>query len=173
MAPRNPTANVEPDFEGGEWSATREAFVGQGNSQEEAVEMLRKAWRDQHQRSLERWEEHLQQEQQNRGREENSQAEREAAPTVVPQPEVERPDWLSRPTPNFLDIQPARHILKRLEKKEYVELWHFTVQGCQEAANTSLSTPDDTFGWSTLEMDLCFSRLQPRQRHRRGSRTSP
>ena len=28
MAPRNPTANVEPDFEGEEWSATREAFVG-------------------------------------------------------------------------------------------------------------------------------------------------
>ena len=145
MALRDPTTEVEPDFDGEEWGVAREAFIRQGDSQEEAVRTLQKAWRDQHQRNLERWEEHLQQEQQDRTREEGGQAGQEAAPAAGPQPEVKRPDWLNHPTPSFLDIRPARHILKRLEKKEFVELWHFTVQGCQDAAHLDLSTSDDTF----------------------------
>ena len=36
--------------------------------------------------------------------------------------------------------------MKRLKKKEYVELWHFTIQGCRDAALTDLTTPNDTFG---------------------------
>ena len=137
--------DVEPDFEGEEWSVTRDAFVGQGDSPEEAITKLQTAWRDQHQRNLERWEEHRQQEQQDRDDEQAGQNGQEATPAVDPGPEAEKPDWLNYPTPNFLDIRPARHVLKRLEKKEFVELWHFTVQGCQDAARSDLSAPDDTF----------------------------
>ena len=31
------------------------------------------------------------------------------------------------------------------EEEEAGELWHFTTQGCQEAAHKDLSVPDDTF----------------------------
>ena len=32
-----------------------------------------------------------------------------------------------QPTPRFVDIKPARHALKRLEK-EFVEIWYFTAE---------------------------------------------
>jgi hypothetical protein len=45
-----------------------------------------------------------------------------------------------------LDLKPPHHILRRLEKKEFVELWHFTADGCRSAAAADLATPDDTIG---------------------------
>ena len=70
----------------------------------------------------------------------------EVVPEVEPSNDPEPPDRFNLPTPNFLDIKPARHVLKRLEKKEFVELWHFTAEGCREAAAIDLVTPNDTFG---------------------------
>ena len=104
------------------------------------MEILRRSWRIKHNKDLARWAEYQQQEQ------EGDQAPREAEPGVEAIPEVEPPkdpepsDQFNLPTPNFLDIRPACHILKRLEKKEFVELWHFTVEGCREAAAIDLAT---------------------------------
>ena len=55
------------------------------------------------------------------------------------------PEWLES-TPSFLDVQPARNIIKRLKKKEYIELWHFTAQGCRDAALTDLANPEGALG---------------------------
>jgi hypothetical protein len=69
-------------------------------------------------------------------------------------PAQEEPDWRNRPTPSFLDLQPARHILKKLEKKEFVDLWHFTALGCQEAATIDASNPEDRFCLVSAERGL-------------------
>lgn len=144
MAPRDPTAEVEPDFQGEEWDIARDALVAQGNTEDEAIAVLQKSWRDQHQRRLVAWDEHLQQLLQDQGNQ-GQAAPMPVDPAETPAPEDERPDWTGRPTPSFLDIRPAHHVLKKLEKKEYVDLWHFTAQGCREAASLDLATPDDTF----------------------------
>jgi len=41
--------------------------------------------------------------------------------TLEPPTTNETPNWINLPTPGFLDIKPARHVLKKLEKKEFVE----------------------------------------------------
>ena len=125
--------------------------MAQGKSAEEAVEVLRKSWRDQHERNLEAWNEHRLQQQGNQGQEEAPQD-----PVIPPELTGEKPDWMTRPTPNFLDIRPARHVIKRLEKKEYVELWHFTAQGCQDAASLELAAPDDTYSIVNTDRGLMF-----------------
>ena len=156
MPPRNPTADVEPNFEEDHWEGARTAIMGGGKTAEEANEILRQAWKGRHERDLGIWNEHLQQLQQEGG-------EDEQIPEVIPEheelAETEMPDWLDKPTPSFLDIKPARNILKRLEKKEFIELWHFTAEGCRNAAAVDLASPDETFGLVNTEKGLLFQNI--------------
>ena len=59
MDPRDPTADIEPDFEEEAWEAPRQALIEGGKSLEEAVDVLKQSWRSQHNRNLEAWNEHL------------------------------------------------------------------------------------------------------------------
>ena len=156
MPPRNPTADVEPNFEEDHWEGARTAIMGGGKTAEEANEILRQAWKGRHERDLGIWNEHLQQLQQEGG-------EDEQIPEVIPEheelAETEMPDWLDKPTPSFLDIKPACNILKRLEKKEFIELWHFTAEGCRNAAAVDLASPDETFGLVNTEKGLLFQNI--------------
>ena len=151
MAPRDPTTELEPEFENEEWTVTREALISQGNTADEALEILRKSWRDQHQRRLQAWNEHLEQQQQEQDRERGLGRGEDPPPNPPPS---DKPAWTGRPTPNFLDVRPARHVLKRLEKREYVELWYFTMAGCQDAAARDLAAPQDTFNLVSTDNGL-------------------
>lgn len=130
---------------------TREALISQGNTADEALEILRKSWRDQHQRRLQAWNEHLEQQQQEQDRERGLGRGEDPPPNPPPS---DKPAWTGRPTPNFLDVRPARHVLKRLEKREYVELWYFTMAGCQDAAARDLAAPQDTFNLVSTDNGL-------------------
>lgn len=141
MAPRDPTTDIEPNFESEEWLAVRQTMLVQGESEEQVVEALRKAWRDQHQKNVEAWTEHQQQQ-----NETNVNPPNPAVDSgVQPLEEEERPEWLNQPTPSFLDVLPASHVMKKLEKKEFVELWYFTAKGCRDAASLESTAPDETF----------------------------
>src|SRR5579872_2183075 len=155
MAPRDPTGDVEPDFEGMEWSTTKDAIILSGKTPEEAVEMLRTGWRSTHQRNLDAWNKHIQQLQgQGDG---NAQAQQEQVPRIATPPDNrDRPAWRNRLTPKFLDILPAKRILTKLEKKEFVEIWHFTAQGCKEGAAVELSMLDDTYSLVDTGSGLAF-----------------
>ena len=152
MAPRNPTADTEPNFESEAWEA---AIVAGGQSVQDAINLMKQAWKTQHEKDLEAWDEYLRQRQASLEQEGNDRRNStEIPPNTTTPTEDETPEWMSRPTPSFLDILPARHILKKLEKKEFVELWHFTAQGCRDAASIDLATPDDTFGLINTEKGL-------------------
>ena len=132
-------------------------MVAGGMSAEEATNMLKEGWRAQHERELEAW--NQQQAQQGaaeaadrEGRQADPLAEEEPTDPVVP-------EWINKPTPSFLDIMPARHVLKRLEKKEFVELWHFTAEGCRGAAAVDVSTPDETFGLINTDKGLVLQTI--------------
>ena len=43
------------------------------------------------------------------------------------------------------------HILKRLETKEFIDLWHFTAQGCCEATTLELTAPENAFSFISTE----------------------
>ena len=137
MEPRNPTADREPDFEGAEWEGLRTALTDSGKTHDEAVEILLQGWKNQHERNVRAWDEWRQQQE----RENEEAGDRDNGEDSA--------EW--RPTPGFLDLQPAQHVMKRLKKKEYVELWYFTAQGCQNAAAADLVSPDETFGFVSTE----------------------
>ena len=147
MEIRDPTKDVEPNFLSDDGEGMREAIVEGGKSVDEAVEILRRGWQAQHEKNIQAWNEQVGRQPPGAGNDDD-----EPRPQNLPDTgrdnddDDETPDWLSRPTPSFLDVQPARHVLKKLEKKEFVELWHFTAQGCYDAATMDLNTPDDTFG---------------------------
>ena len=122
-----PTANEEPDFKHEIWEGTRAVIVERGKTVEGAVEILRSAWNAKHDKDMALWTEHLEREQEVK---QVNREELEAAvvPAAEPPVELDPPNQFSLPTPGFLDIKPARHILKQLEKKEFMELWHFTTE---------------------------------------------
>ena len=153
MVPRDPTADTEPDFGSDCWNPTREVMVNQELSTERAIEILRQSWRAQRQKDIEVWNEHLQQLQ---PEEDRRQRDRDNPTGSIAD---EEPEWL--PTPSFLDNQPACHVLEKLEKKEYVELWYFKTQ--------SLSTPQlltTPSAWPTPRKTLCPQRSEQLPCHR-------
>ena len=125
MAPRNPTADKEPDFEDESWEGPRTAIMEGGRTAEEAVGMLGQSWRTKHDRDDTSWTKQM------RLEEEAALAAREEQ-EAAPIPAIELPkqpeksgqqDWTNLPlTPSFLNIKPARHILKWLEKRS---LWNY------------------------------------------------
>jgi hypothetical protein len=143
MPPRDPTLDVEPDFEEEAWEGTIAAIVEGGKSAEEAVEILRRGWRTKYDRDLVLWNEYVQQ--QRTGPEPGERGRRDPANDPMEEQPEETEEPVLRPTPSFLDLKPAHHVLKRLEKKEFVELWYFTAEGCKSAAAADLATPDETF----------------------------
>ena len=147
MQLRDPTGDTEPDFLSDNWEGLRNVMIEEGRTEDEAVEILKRGWKAQHEKNVAAWNEQLEQRRRNLEEERNEEEERRPShPAEVGNEDDEAPEWLDRPTPSFLDAQPARHVLKKLEKKEFVELWHFTIQGCHDAALIDLQAPDDTFG---------------------------
>lgn len=146
MAPRDPTGDKEPDFLSEDWESIRDAIIAGGKTLEEAVEVIKQSWTTRHEKDMDAWNEYQQQQRATSAQPEDN---RDNAPL-----DEDPPAWLNRPTPSHLDVQPARHILKKLEKKEFVELWHFTAQGCRNAASIDLAAPDDTFGLINTEKGL-------------------
>ena len=146
MPTHNPTGDEEPDFRDEGWEGVRAAIIEGGKRDKAATEMSRQSWQIKHNRDVARWEEHLQQEQEVDQAPRGAELQVEVIPEVEPLKDPESPDQFNLPTPNFLDIKPARHVLKCLEKKEFFELWHFTTEGCREATAINLATLNDTFG---------------------------
>ncbi|KAF9782113.1 hypothetical protein BJ322DRAFT_1022596 [Thelephora terrestris] len=139
----DPTAETEPDYESAVWDAARNAIIAGGKTPEEAIGILREGWRAQHDGALKEWNEHLQRQQEEENKRERGQADLSVGEQNT-EPDV--PEWINKPTPSFLDIKPARNILKRLEKKEFIELWYFTAEGCKETSAADLNTPDNLLG---------------------------
>lgn len=159
MQLRDPTNETEPNFEEAGWEGTREAIMAGGKSLEEAIVILREGWQVRHERDLVAWNEHLRLHQQEAERE-REEGQGDGITPVDEQPsDSEEPEWANKPTPTFLDIKPARHILKKLEKKEFIELWHFTAEGCRDAAAVDLATPDGSYGLVDTGKGLVFQTI--------------
>ncbi|KAF9239302.1 hypothetical protein BU15DRAFT_46860 [Melanogaster broomeanus] len=47
--------------------------------------------------------------------------------------------------------RPSQYAILKLKNFEFVELWYFSPEGCKDAAKTSTSTMEDTFGISKVD----------------------
>jgi hypothetical protein len=157
MQPRDPTDDNEPDFDTPVWEGAKAAIIAGGRSAAEAIEILRAGWRAQHERDLEAWEDFQRQRRQEEDFDRDRERERDAVGEQPAGPG--NPELFKDPTPSFLDIKPARHVLKKLEKKEFVELWYFTVEGCKETAALDVATSDEVFGMVSTNNGLVFQNI--------------
>ncbi|KIK81734.1 hypothetical protein PAXRUDRAFT_15075 [Paxillus rubicundulus Ve08.2h10] len=46
---------------------------------------------------------------------------------------------------------PSQYAVLKLKNFEFIELWYFSPKGCRDAAKTSTSTMEDTFGISKVD----------------------
>ena len=88
---------------------------------------------------------------------------------LVP-PREENPDPPSKKKATYIDFDldttasnqiphtPCEYAVGRLEEFEYVELWYFTTEGCNEASKTTPTAADNTFGILSTKTGLA---LQP------------
>ncbi|KAG1809128.1 uncharacterized protein BJ212DRAFT_1302695 [Suillus subaureus] len=51
---------------------------------------------------------------------------------------------------------PSQYALQKIKSMEYVELWYFSPEGCQEAADSSRSTAEDSFGLVKVDGYVAF-----------------
>ncbi|KAF8867843.1 hypothetical protein BD779DRAFT_1463467, partial [Infundibulicybe gibba] len=51
--------------------------------------------------------------------------------------------------PNKVQLRPSQFALHKLEAIEYVELWYFTKDSCQEARRSQCATANDAYGITT------------------------
>ena len=52
---------------------------------------------------------------------------------------------------NYIAPRPAQYALWRIEEFEYVELWYFTPEGCNDTTHLQLTQYDDTFGLTKVD----------------------
>ena len=52
---------------------------------------------------------------------------------------------------NYIALRPAQYVLRRIDDFEYVELWYFTPEGCNDATQLQLTQYDDTFGLTKVD----------------------
>ncbi|KAF8878338.1 hypothetical protein BD779DRAFT_1417247, partial [Infundibulicybe gibba] len=55
---------------------------------------------------------------------------------------------------DFSEQRPSAYATDKLERKEYVEIWYFTWEGCEDASKQRFSTPQDVLSMARDGDDL-------------------
>ncbi|KAM6501608.1 hypothetical protein JOM56_001585 [Amanita muscaria] len=164
----DPNRAKTPDYTSEGFAPLRAALTTGDRTAEEAVQFLTDTWRDDINRKKLQWAQQLEEErlaeearrhEQEEGREPEGQNGRN--PPLDEQNGQPRSTAPSKPKLNALatgvtisDIRvprPSSYALKRLEKYDYVDLWYFTEEGCEDAMRFNQSTASDTYTLAKLE----------------------
>ena len=169
----NPNLAQIPDYAAPAFDAVHNALVQGGRTPEEAIQLLQNAWTAENEHLRQRWEEQQQLERQPNEpplHPEPQHAPQHAENRQNPPPQRENPppppDPQQAPAqakqklnplaqgqliPSARKPQPAPFALKKLEKLEYVALWYFTEEGCEEALRFDQSTAQDTLALTRVD----------------------
>lgn len=162
----NPSSDVCPNFIAPEFLQLRQSIThGRQVSDAELVVELETSWRLLQDLKQAAWD-----------TEANLEADAEAAKTAadaialaaaelaLTQEKVEadkkKPQFsvmtVGRVVPTDLLPRPSQYAVNKLEQKEFVEIYYFTLEGCTEAAATLRSAPDDTFSLARSDDTLAL-----------------
>ena len=158
----DPHLEPMPDHAGPHYDILRNVLTQNGMNVEEAVQALNDSWTQNHVARTQAWDQQvaddaaaaaalLAQEQQ----QQDQQAPQNQDPPVEPEGEKKKPkmkDFDDTTTVgNYIAPRPAQYALRRIEDFEYVELWYFTPEGCNDATQLQLTQYDDTFGLTKVD----------------------
>ena len=166
----DPTLSTCPDFESPLWDLVKQAMIAthvgpEPLTEEGAVQQMKNNWTRGNEIKIAAWNAQLEQERAERAEQERvaneaeeaqrAQQEREAAEE---QRAIERKKPKlnafdpNRSVPNWIEPRPSPYALNKIELRQYVELDHFTVRGCREAAlGSNRSINQDSFGFTQVD----------------------
>ncbi|KAF8137034.1 hypothetical protein EV363DRAFT_1445946 [Boletus edulis] len=157
----DPNLEVRPDFAAAPYQVVQEALVNAiVENDEQAIAHLADAWDADHDQRIADW---------NAAREAQNQEGRPGQPqqppnapnalenvnndeagTDVVDSEKKKPkisDFnAERPPPSVIIPRPPQYAIQKISTFEYIELWYFSTEGCNEASHNQRSHADDTFG---------------------------
>ncbi|KAG6379374.1 hypothetical protein JVT61DRAFT_11838 [Boletus reticuloceps] len=159
----NPHHEPAPNFLSAAFRAGREAIMANDNvDQVEAAARMLADWNAEHERDIVAWDQQQEDAQRaaeladNERREEEAEERRlaeEDAEKEHQEAEKKKPkmaDFTSGlPPPNVLIKRPSQYALTKLASFDFVELWYFSPEGCNDAAKHLKSSTDDAFGISS------------------------
>jgi hypothetical protein len=164
----DPNLQICPDFDSDDFLGIRESIAEAANiTPDQAALNLAASWSAQNNTKIAAWVAQLEADELLEDAAALAAAQAEAAAQA--QLEKEAADELreaekKKPKMHTFDVtksigtnitqRPSAYALERLRKFEYVELWYFTPEGCNEAALTQRSAADDTFGITRTDSDL-------------------
>ncbi|KIN97861.1 hypothetical protein M404DRAFT_31942 [Pisolithus tinctorius Marx 270] len=137
-----------PDFESAAFHKIREAMMATLDlNLEQAVAHLHTAWDDDHQHTVDKWNARCQAE----GpapRQEVKGLDDGCHDTECKKPQMA--DFtIGHPPPSIIVNRPSQYTTNKLASCNYVELWYFSPEGCNDAAKHTRSNANDTFGISS------------------------
>jgi len=94
MQLRDPTGDTEPDFLSDNWEGLRNVMMEEGRTVDEAIEILKRGWKVQHEKNVAAWNEQLEQRRQNLEEERNEEERRPSPPANAGNEDDEVPEWL-------------------------------------------------------------------------------
>ncbi|KIJ06992.1 hypothetical protein PAXINDRAFT_19805 [Paxillus involutus ATCC 200175] len=160
----DPSNEVCPNFALDFYRPMRDALLVNADNEEQILDNLVQMWTAEHNQRVELWNERQRVEALLAEEAEGVRRtqEREAQCLVDDEAERERTD-LEKKKPKMNDFddevevgnviipRPSQYALLKLKNFEFVELWYFSPEGCRDAAKSSSSIMEDTFGISKVD----------------------
>ena len=152
----DPNLEPCPDFASAPYNLLRAVVVNAGSTEEEAVNQLVDAWRQENQIRQETWQQQVEEDRLAEEEANNLIREQEAEErdTARREREKKRPKMndfdTNKSVGSFIAPRPSTYALNKLENFEYVELFYFTREGCLDAQNHQRTEADDALGLSKV-----------------------
>lgn len=156
----DPLLEQEPNFNSGAFAINRQSLIDRGLQPDQAIETLRDLWTTNRQIRHEDWTQ--QRDVYNQQEAQRQQQQQQQNPPAPPAPPAPHPDTPKTPDgkkgpkagsfPKGISVSseptlaPSEYARQKLFKGEWVDLWYFTREGCEDAATPSTSLANDTFG---------------------------
>ena len=167
----DPALEVCPNFSSAPFLATRNLIItaNLALTHEEVAQQLANAWTEENNTRKAEYEQQqgelqaarneadrLAQEEEDRRQEEQAQKEQAEQLEIEKKKPKLKPLDRSRTVGDQIDSRPSAYALNKLENHEYIELWYFTTEGCQDAADYQHTVADETFGLSKVDNFLAL-----------------
>ena len=157
----DPHLEVIPDHAGPHYEILRATLVQNGVALEDAIQALNDSWTQNHNARVAAWDLQVQNDAEAVAAQQQPVPELDAPPEPMVQ-EEERAEGEKKKQKmkdfddavtvgNYIAPRPAQYALRRIEDFEYVELWYFTPEGCNDATLLQLTQYDDTFGLTKVD----------------------
>jgi hypothetical protein len=169
----NPYSDECPDYGSIAFTPVRAALRAQNNIEEAAATLvLVNAWRQHNDVLKEAWDRQVQEDERLQAENDRAAQDEDERQRLrrEQEEEVERQE-LEKKKPkmksfdngsmveDFISPRPSSYALNKLESFDYVELWYFTPEGCQEALDSQRSQTDDAFSLTKVGDSLALKQL--------------